>query len=150
MLRKYVDCRNRRICRGRRRNFGSPGRNRTGARGSDYRGHFLQLLSNEDSQSQRPFPHPGRESSPPHEPVRYAMAMTPIGGNDENSGIMAGINITPFTDIFLVLLIIFMITSSAMVESGGKENFPKTVPTQSGAPRATLTLNSKHPIYVNQ
>ena len=32
------------------------------------------------------------------------------------TSIVAEINITPLTDIFLVLLIIFMITSSAMVE----------------------------------
>ncbi|HKY08639.1 MAG TPA: biopolymer transporter ExbD, partial [Candidatus Binatia bacterium] len=38
------------------------------------------------------------------------MAMTPLGGNDEGSDIVAEINITPLTDIFLVLLIIFMIT----------------------------------------
>jgi len=76
--------------------------------------------------------------------------MTPIGGNDENSGIMAEINITPLTDIFLVLLIIFMITSSAMVESGGKVNLPKAVATQSEARGTTVTLTPKHEIYVNQ
>jgi biopolymer transport protein ExbD len=78
------------------------------------------------------------------------MAMSPIGGNDENSGIMAEINITPLTDIFLVLLIIFMITSSAMVESGGKVNLPKAVATQSEARGTTVTLTPKHEIYVNQ
>jgi biopolymer transport protein ExbD len=78
------------------------------------------------------------------------MAMTPIGGNDENAGIMAEINITPLTDIFLVLLIIFMITSSAMVESGGKVNLPKAVATQSEARGTTVTLTPKHEIYVNQ
>ncbi|OLC70537.1 MAG: hypothetical protein AUH87_04400 [Deltaproteobacteria bacterium 13_1_40CM_4_54_4] len=78
------------------------------------------------------------------------MAMTPIGGNDENSRIMAEINITPLTDIFLVLLIIFMITSSAMVESGGKVNLPKAVATQSEARGTTVTLTPKHEIYVNQ
>jgi len=78
------------------------------------------------------------------------MALTPIGGNDENSGIMAEINITPLTDIFLVLLIIFMITSSAMVESAGKVNLPKAVATQSGARGTNVTLTPKHEIYVNQ
>ncbi len=78
------------------------------------------------------------------------MVMILIGGNDENSGIMAEINITPLTDIFLVLLIIFMITSSAMVESGGKVNLPKAVATQSEARGTTVTLTPKHEIYVNQ
>ena len=78
------------------------------------------------------------------------MAITPLGGNEENSGIMAEINITPLTDIFLVLLIIFMITSSAMIESGGKVNLPKAVATKSEARGTTVTLTPKHEIYVNQ
>ena len=78
------------------------------------------------------------------------MAMTPLGGNDENSDIVAEINITPLTDIFLVLLIIFMITSSAMIESGGKINLPKAVATQSESRGTTVTLTPKHEIFVNQ
>ena len=42
------------------------------------------------------------------------------GGADTGEGqeaIVAEINITPLTDVFLVLLIIFMVTSTAMVES---------------------------------
>lgn len=78
------------------------------------------------------------------------MAMTPLGSNDEISGILSEINITPLTDIFLVLLIIFMITSSAMIESGGKVNLPKAVATQSESRGTTVTLTPKHEIYVNQ
>jgi biopolymer transport protein ExbD len=76
--------------------------------------------------------------------------MTPLGGGDDNSGIVAEINITPLTDIFLVLLIIFMITSSAMVESGGKVNLPKAVATQSESRGTTVTLTPKREIFVNQ
>jgi biopolymer transport protein ExbD len=78
------------------------------------------------------------------------MAMTQLGGNDDSSGIVAEINITPLTDIFLVLLIIFMITSSAMIESGGKVNLPKAVATQSESRGTTVTLTPKNEIYVNQ
>ena len=78
------------------------------------------------------------------------MAMTPLGSNDESSGILSEINITPLTDIFLVLLIILMITSSAMIESGGKINLPKAVATQSESRGTTVTLTPKHEIYVNQ
>lgn len=35
-------------------------------------------------------------------------------------GIFAEINITPLTDIFLVLLIIFMVTTTAIAEQGGQ------------------------------
>ena len=78
------------------------------------------------------------------------MAMTPLGSNDESSDIFAEINITPLTDIFLVLLIIFMITSSAMIESGGKVNLPKAVATQSESRGTTVTLTPKHEIFLNQ
>jgi len=77
------------------------------------------------------------------------MAMTPLGGED-SSEIVAEINITPLTDIFLVLLIIFMITSSAMIESGGKINLPKAVATRSESRGTTVTLTPKHEIFVNQ
>jgi biopolymer transport protein TolR len=78
------------------------------------------------------------------------MAITPLGGDSESSEIVAEINITPLTDIFLVLLIIFMITSSAMIESGGKVNLPKAVATQSESRGTTVTLTPKHEIFVNQ
>jgi biopolymer transport protein ExbD len=77
------------------------------------------------------------------------MSMTPLGG-DDNSEIVAEINITPLTDIFLVLLIIFMITSSAMIESGGRINLPKAVATRSESRGTTVTLTPKHEIFVNQ
>ena len=55
------------------------------------------------------------------------------GGGDEletAGGIFADINITPLTDIFLVLLIIFMVTTTAIAEAGREEggfkvNLPK-------------------------
>jgi len=78
------------------------------------------------------------------------MAITPLGGNEEGSDIVAEINITPLTDIFLVLLIIFMITSSAMIESGGRVNLPKAVATQSESRGITVTITPKHEIYVDQ
>ncbi len=51
------------------------------------------------------------------------MAVSGPGGGDEfdaedGGGAFNEINITPLTDIFLVLLIIFMVTSSVIVNSG--------------------------------
>jgi biopolymer transport protein ExbD len=44
----------------------------------------------------------------------------------ENDEIVAEINMTPLIDIMLVLLIIFMVTSSVSVESGLDIDLPKT------------------------
>ncbi len=58
----------------------------------------------------------------------------PNGNGDEElesvGGIFSDINITPLTDIFLVLLIIFMVTTTAIAESakdegGFKVNLPR-------------------------
>jgi len=58
--------------------------------------------------------------------------MEESGDSDLEEGVFADINITPLTDIFLVLLIIFMVTSSVIVNQGGsgakaglKVNLPK-------------------------
>jgi biopolymer transport protein ExbD len=49
-----------------------------------------------------------------------AMSGPRHGGDEEsdNPSVFADINITPLTDIFLVLLIIFMVTTTAAVEAG--------------------------------
>src|SRR5437868_13672693 len=55
----------------------------------------------------------------------------PRSGDEDGEGeIFADINITPLTDIFLVLLIIFMVTSSVMATDAGaragvKVNLPR-------------------------
>ena len=41
-------------------------------------------------------------------------------GAEHAGGIFSDINITPLTDIFLVLLIIFMVTTTAIAEAGGQ------------------------------
>ena len=43
-----------------------------------------------------------------------------------------------------------MITSSAMIESGGKVNLPKAVATQTESRGTTVTLTPKKEIFVNQ
>ena len=50
-----------------------------------------------------------------------ALGQVPGSGDDDglgSEGVFAEINITPLTDIFLVLLIIFMVTSSVIVNAG--------------------------------
>ncbi|HEY7724803.1 MAG TPA: biopolymer transporter ExbD [Anaeromyxobacteraceae bacterium] len=66
----------------------------------------------------------------------------PGGGGDLDlegeAGIFADINITPLTDLFLVLLVIFMVTTTAIAESGVqnaglKVNLPKGGSAAAGA-----------------
>ena len=47
--------------------------------------------------------------------------------NDENEGIMAEINMVPLIDIMMVLLVIFMVTSSISLESGLDVDLPDSV-----------------------
>jgi biopolymer transport protein ExbD len=65
------------------------------------------------------------------------------------SPIMAEINITPLTDIFLVLLIIFMVSSAAMVESGAKISLPEVDSTAAQPREITVTVTTADEIYVN-
>ena len=65
------------------------------------------------------------------------------------SPIQSDINITPLTDIFLVLLIIFMVTSAAMVESGAKISLPEVDSTASQPREITITVTPANDIYVN-
>ncbi|MGH7962716.1 MAG: ExbD/TolR family protein [Candidatus Binatia bacterium] len=62
---------------------------------------------------------------------------------------MAEINITPLTDIFLVLLIIFMVTSVAMVQSGATINLPEVQETESKPRQILITVTPKKEMFVN-
>jgi biopolymer transport protein ExbD len=78
------------------------------------------------------------------------MAMGGPGGADDGElesvgGIFADINITPLTDIFLVLLIIFMVTTTAIAEAGKDEggfevNLPKGGKADSAGVARDLTV----------
>ena len=78
------------------------------------------------------------------------MALGLLDQNQNSDNIVAEINITPLTDIFLVLLIIFMITSSAIIESGGRVNLPSAAKTESAPRGISVTLTPAQEIYVNQ
>ena len=75
------------------------------------------------------------------------MAISGPGGggdefDDEGGGGFSDINITPLTDIFLVLLIIFMVTSSVIVNSsnGAKAGLKVNLP-QGGSADVTAQAN---------
>jgi len=59
------------------------------------------------------------------------------------------INITPLTDIFLVLLIIFMVTSSVMVESATHVDLPQAQNTSPENKGVIVTYTANHELFVN-
>jgi len=76
------------------------------------------------------------------------MAMNP----NQSGGVFADINITPLTDIFLVLLIIFMVATAITIESAAHVDLPKV---QSQAttdkPKGVAVMyTADHRIFVNQ
>jgi biopolymer transport protein ExbD len=56
----------------------------------------------------------------------------------EDEGVLASINIIPFVDIVLVLLVIFMLTSATIVKAQLKVDLPKAA---TGGSRVNTTLN---------
>lgn len=75
-----------------------------------------------------------------------------LGSEGEEGSIVAEINITPLTDIFLVLLIIFMVTSSVMTQMGVDVNLPKasSAVSESQAEGVIVTLLAGGRMRVNQ
>jgi len=64
--------------------------------------------------------------------------------------IMAEINVTPLTDVFLVLLIIFMITTSAMVKPAADVNLPETAEDEQETQGVMVTMTPSKQIYVGE
>jgi biopolymer transport protein ExbD len=63
--------------------------------------------------------------------------------------IMAEINVTPLTDVFLVLLIIFMITTTAMMKPAEVE-LPKTAENEQQTKGVLVTMTPSRELYVNE
>jgi biopolymer transport protein ExbD len=61
-----------------------------------------------------------------------------LNGNDDDDGPLASINIIPFVDIVLVLLVIFMLTSATIVRASLKVELPKAA---SGGAKVETTVN---------
>ena len=65
-------------------------------------------------------------------------------------GLISGINITPFTDVVLVLLIIFMIATPLLIRSELKVNLPRTASADTATPRnIVITIDAAGSVYVD-
>jgi biopolymer transport protein ExbD len=74
-----------------------------------------------------------------------------MSGGNETGSIFAAINITPLTDIFLVLLIIFMVATAVTIESAAHVELPKLqAPTTNQPPKGiTVTYTATHHVFLN-
>ena len=78
------------------------------------------------------------------------MAASARPDGEDNEGIIAEINITPLTDVFLVLLIIFMVTSSVIANTGKKVDLPEAVQQSQTPPKAVnVTITEEGVVQVN-
>ncbi len=74
------------------------------------------------------------------------MAFTSSKGRTQTS--LADINVTPFVDVVLVLLVIFMITAP-ILESGIEVDLPKTRTVRAvSTERYVVTIDKKQTVYV--
>ena len=74
------------------------------------------------------------------------------GGGGGNKGAMAEINVTPFVDVMLVLLVIFMITAPLML-NGVRIDLPRTRetnPIDLSASQVILSLTLSGNLYVGE
>jgi biopolymer transport protein ExbD len=78
-------------------------------------------------------------------------SMIDSGGEGEGGdGIVAEINVTPLTDIFLVLLIIFMVTTTAVHEEGKNIDLPSAEVAEETPPEGvTVEIDSTGVLKVN-
>jgi biopolymer transport protein ExbD len=67
----------------------------------------------------------------------------------DGDDIVAEINVTPLTDIFLVLLIIFMVTSTALTQQGTKVNLPRAGAGGAEPSGVIVTATADHRIELN-
>jgi biopolymer transport protein ExbD len=78
-----------------------------------------------------------------------AIHSLPSAGEELGDDIVAEINITPLTDIFLVLLIIFMVTTSVISNQGKDIDLPSSVVASATPQGVSVTVTAAGEIQVN-
>lgn len=77
-------------------------------------------------------------------------ALPAEGEGGEDAAIVAEINITPLTDIFLVLLIIFMVTTTVTEDEGKNIDLPEATQSEETPPKSvTVAIDAEGVIKVN-
>jgi biopolymer transport protein ExbD len=73
----------------------------------------------------------------------------PDDEHNSDDGVVAEINITPLTDVFLVLLIIFMVTTSVIQNQGKNIDLPGAEVSDATPQGVTVTVSPDGGILVN-
>jgi biopolymer transport protein ExbD len=76
--------------------------------------------------------------------------MSPFDASDNNDdGVVTGINVTPMVDVMLVLLIIFIVTTQFVSEADLKINLPKAATAEAAAtPSLMVSLNQQGELFL--
>lgn len=72
-----------------------------------------------------------------------------VSGPKSSGEMFWQINITPLTDIFLVLLIIFMVTTSVTIEAASHIDLPLAETTSPENKGVIVTYTAQHELFVN-
>ncbi len=74
-----------------------------------------------------------------------------MNAGGSNNGLMSEINVTPFVDVMLVLLIIFMVTAPMMVQ-GVDVSLPEasSAPMQSDQEHLVITVDKNQQVFINE
>ena len=78
-----------------------------------------------------------------------AASFRPTDDENPDDGVVAEINITPLTDVFLVLLIIFMVTSSVVANQSKQVDLPGAEVADNTPQGVTVTVEKSGAILVN-
>lgn len=78
-----------------------------------------------------------------------ANSLRPDDGQDFDDGVVAEINITPLTDVFLVLLIIFMVTTSVVANQSKNIDLPGAEVSDTTPQGVTVTVDESGGILIN-
>jgi biopolymer transport protein ExbD len=78
-----------------------------------------------------------------------AASFRPDNEEGLDDGVVAEINITPLTDVFLVLLIIFMVTTSVVANQSKQIDLPGAEVSDTTPQGVTVTVNQDGAILVN-
>jgi biopolymer transport protein ExbD len=78
-----------------------------------------------------------------------AASFRPADEENPDDGVVAEINITPLTDVFLVLLIIFMVTTSVVANQSKQIDLPGAEVSDATPQGVTVTVNPDGAMFVN-